>query len=127
MLQNSVRAFLFFEASCPVRLPNHTGPLGIKFPIGDQVLHRHGVVAPTQAISAVELMGMFELGWIDFYSQTRSLRHVQSPVADSKWVSRESLALLPDPMRVNRGHFSGRGRRYVGEHGQRYVKMVIRV
>ena len=44
---------------------DHAGTLGIEGPAGDQVLHALGVVAGTQAVLDVELVGLHELVAVD--------------------------------------------------------------
>ena len=48
-------------------------------------------------------------------------------VDDLQRVFGEALAVLPDPMRVDRGDFARRGRGHVGEHRQRDVEVIVGV
>ena len=52
---------------------------------------------------------------------------VELAVNDLQRVFGEALAVLPDPMGVDRGDFAGRCRGYVGKHCERDVKVIVGV
>jgi hypothetical protein len=64
-------------------LAEEARPLGIEFPIGDQILHRHGVVPHTQTLLIVELVRFLHPGHVELNSEPEfrpgSPAHHRSP------------------------------------------------
>src|SRR5439155_21349663 len=79
----------------------------VKFPVGNEILHCHRIVAGTQAVLLVELMRLCYLGHIELDTEPRLLRHLDEAPFDLQRLFREALPVLPDPVRVDRGHASG--------------------
>ena len=46
---------------------------------------------------------------------------------DPQRIARQPLAVLPDPMRVDRGDLARRGRGHVREHRERNIEVIVRV
>src|SRR4030088_1302984 len=89
---------------------HQAGPLGIETPIGNQVTHGSCIVAGSAAYSLVQLMGLNHLLHINLHPQARTLGHPNRALLDAQWITRQALAVLPDPVGVHRGDRPG-GRR----------------
>ena len=75
----------------------------------------------------VELVGLLHFGHVEFDAQARLLRHLRPGRRRSGTAPRQALAVLPDPVRVDRGHAARRRGGDMGEHRQRHVEVVVRM
>ena len=57
-------------------------PLGIEFPIGDQISHHHSVVPRTQTLLMVELVRILHVGHVELNSEPGFSRHVDEAAFD---------------------------------------------
>ncbi len=90
-------------------------------------MHLRCIVARAQCLRLVELMRPLDGIEIEIDAKARALRHSQHAIADQKRIERETLPILPDPVRVNGRDGAGRGGRYMRNHRQGNVEVVVRV
>ena len=57
-------------------------PLGIEFPIGDQISHHHSVVPRTQTLLIVEFVRILHLGHVELNSEPGFSRHLDEATFD---------------------------------------------
>lgn len=62
-----------------MRLSYHARTFIVECPLWDQILHRHRVIARTQPMFLVQLMGFHHLIHIQFHAQTRCGRDLHHP------------------------------------------------
>ena len=72
-------------------------------------------------------MRLLDLGHVELDAEAGLLRHLDEAAFDLQRLFRQALAVLPDPVRVDRRDAAGRRRADVGEHRQRDVEVVVRV
>src|SRR3954447_12826830 len=111
----------------PNFLTHEAGTLVVEGPAGDQVLHGNSVIAGAESMLLVEVMRGVDGGPVDFDTQARPLRHGDLAALDLEWLLGQRLAVLPDPVRVDRGDLAGGGGADMGEPGERDVEMVVGV
>src|SRR5450759_4395858 len=75
-------------------------------------------------IQQVRLLDLVE---VERYSKTRRLGHPDHAPGDHERLARESLTVLPDPVRVDRCNLTGRRGGRVSKHRERDVEMIVRV
>ena len=89
-------------------------------------MHGLGVVARPEAVVLVKLVGRFERGHVDLDAEAGAVGYRRScPPTICSGSLRQLLAVLPDPVGVDRGDLARRGRRHMREHRQRDVEMVV--
>src|SRR5665213_970794 len=103
------------------------GSFVVEFPAGDEELHGCGVVARCGSDACVEGVGLLDLLHVDLDAAAWFIRHCEFAVEDAEGVLRYALTVLPDPVGIDCCDFAGRGRGYVGEHGERNVEMIVGV
>src|SRR3954471_1374085 len=116
-----------FPGSCLSFLTHQARTLVVEGPAGDQVLHGNSVIAGAESMLLVEVMRGVDGGPVDFDTQARPLRHGDLAALDLERLLGQRLAVLPDPVRVDRGDLAGGGGADMGEHGERDVEMVVGV
>src|SRR5450756_1548553 len=94
------------------------GALGVKFPSGNQVLHGGCVVARSKAVLLVEPVRLFHLCHVELDAEAGCLRHLYHAALDAQRLLRQALAVLPDPVGVDRRHAARRGGAHVRKHRQ---------
>src|SRR5678815_5014782 len=104
MVLSLVRVMAVAATASPVE----RGPLGVEGPAGNQVLHRRRVVAGAEAVLEVEPVRLLDLGHVELDAEARTLRNLDESAPDLQRLGRQPLAVLPDPMRVDRRHPPGR-------------------
>ncbi|MNE32919.1 hypothetical protein D3C80_1265520 [compost metagenome] len=70
-------------------------------------------------------MRLGQLVFIQLHPKPRPRRHVHMPVDDAQWFAGQALAVLPDPVGVDRSDFTRRRSRHLGEHCQRDIEVVV--
>jgi hypothetical protein len=102
-------------------------PLGVKCPVRNQKLHGDGIITRAEPHLVVALVSQFDLCHINFYTQAGLIRNADETFNNFERLFGQALALLPNPMSVNRGDLARRGGGNVGEHRQRNIEMVVRM
>src|SRR5690349_10937309 len=102
-------------------------PLRVEAPAGNQLLHRGRVVARAETLLAVERMRGIDRGHVELDTEPGRGRHLHLAVDDLERPSGQRLAVLPDPVRIDRGDAAGRRGGDVREHRERDVEVVVRV
>src|SRR5207302_3579264 len=103
------------------------GTLIVELPARDQVLHGDRIVARPERFLLVHAVVLLELRHIDLDAQARFLRHRHLSPDDLERLERQLLALLPDPMCIDRSDVARSGRRAMREHRERNIEMVVRM
>ena len=80
-----------------------------------------------QAVLQVQAVGALHFVHVQLYPQTGLLGQVNETIPDLERLLRQALAVLPDAVRVDRGHAARGSGAHVGEHGQRNIEMVVGV
>src|SRR5579883_639512 len=116
------------KVSCDVScLSYEAGTLVVKGPAGDQELHGDGVVARAKPVLVVERIRRLDRAAIDLDAEPGTVRNGDLAALDLQRLARQRLAILPDPMGVDRGDLAGGGGTNIGEHGKRNIEMVVGV
>src|SRR5438270_12105801 len=89
-------------------LTHEAGTLVVEGPAGDQVLHGNSVIAGAESMLLVEVMRGVDGGSVDFDTQARPVRHRDLAALDLERFLGQCLAVLPDPVGVDRGDVAGR-------------------
>src|SRR5689334_16607149 len=82
---------------------DEAGALRVEGPVLDEVLHRDGVVAGAEAVLEVELVRRGQPVAVERHAEPGPGRHLDRAVDDLERLLGEALAVLPDPVRVERG------------------------
>src|SRR3569833_439972 len=81
--------------------------LVVKGPAGDLVLHRGGVVTRAEPVRLVQRMRLRDGVAIDLDPKARPAGNRDLAASDLQRLFRQCLAVLPDPMGVDRGNLAG--------------------
>ena len=73
----------------------------------------------------IKLVGSFNGLHVEFHSQARLSGYLNHAVLDLQGILGEVLPILPNPVRVDGGHFARRCRCTVREHGQRHIEVIV--
>src|SRR5947209_18225097 len=92
--------------------------LVVKGPAGDQVLHRSGVVTRAEPVGLVQRMRLLDGVAVDLDPKARPVGNGDLAAFDLERLFRQCLAVLPDPVGVDRGDLAGSSGADMGEHGQ---------
>ena len=104
-------------------LAHHAGTLVVERPAGDQELHAHGVVAGTQRMFQVQLVGGLHLVAVDLDAETGRVGDGDLAADDLRRLLGQPLqALLPDPVGVQGVVLPRCRRTAVRHHRQRDVE-----
>src|SRR5579862_3497263 len=110
------------KVSCNVScLSYEAGTLVVKGPAGDQELHGDRVVARAESVPVVERIRRLDRAAIDLDAKSGTVRNGDLAALDLQRLARQRLAILPDPMGVDRGDLAGGGGTNMGEHGKRNI------
>src|SRR5689334_21906076 len=108
-------------------LPDQAGPLRVEGPAVDVVPHADAVVAGIQTVLQVQLVRLLQRLAVQFDAQAGRRGNFDGAALDLHRVPGQALAVLTNPVRVQRGDLTGGCRTGVREHGQRNVEVVVRV
>src|ERR1035441_4585316 len=115
-----------WQRNRPVRAPDprqcstdQAGALVVERPAWNEKLHGRCVVARRCFNPCVELICTFHLRHVNLDAESWFVRRRDLAVHDSQGLFGEALAVLPDPVRVDRGDRSRGCRGDVREHGER--------
>jgi hypothetical protein len=100
------------------RSAHETRLLVVERPAGNKVLHRDCVVAGAQTVRFVERVRALDLLKIDLDPEPGPLRQRDHAAADRERLLGQALAVLPNPVRVDRGDPARRRRGHLREHRQ---------
>ena len=106
---------------------DEAGLFMIKSPAGNEELHRNSVIAGTQAHRLVSFVRLLDFGHVDFEAEAGFVRYANETPLNFVRRFGEALAILPDPVGVDRRYLAWRGGTNVGEHGERNIKVVVRM
>src|SRR5581483_4214464 len=116
------------KVSCNVScLSYEAGTLVVKGPAGDQELHGDRVVARAESVILIQRIGRFDGHVIDLDAKPGTIGNRDLATLDLERLARQRLAILPDPMGVDRGDLARGGGTNMGEHGKRNIEMVVGV
>src|SRR5580692_2932051 len=104
---------------------HQAGTLVVECPAGNEVLHRDGVVARAKPLALVERMRGLQRSAVDLDAKPGPVRHRDPAALDLQRLPGQGLAVLPDPVGVDRGDLARRRRADMGEHGERNIEVIV--
>ena len=90
----------------------------VEGPVRDEKLHSHSVVACAEPVLPIKSVRRLDRGAIYLNAEAGTFWNRNLAIPDLQGLFCQCLAVLPDPMGVDRGHFAGRSRSDVSEHGE---------
>src|SRR3569623_1992868 len=106
-------------------LADHAGLLGIERPVRNQELHGDSIVARAKSMLFVKLMCFLDHDHVVLDTEAMPLWHTHQSTFDLRRLLGEALAVLPVPMRIERGYAPRRGGADLRKHGERDVEMIV--
>ena len=97
----------------------------VVFPAGDQVLHGLCVIPVMGGQLPIQCVGGHNAVHVQVDAQTGSIRHLKASVPDLRRVVQQVLAVLPDPVGVQRGGGAHGGGPHLRKGGQCDIEVVV--